>query len=175
MRISTFFFLLFIASSVFGQELAKMERIDSVSKSKDQIYADTKMFIAEYWKSAQNVIQNDDKENGVILVKGSMKESLVFMMNTHDYYYSYSVKFFMKEGRYRILLDNVKCSSAVCAGNSWPLVEFCDVCEYPGYGPTGMPKEAWAKLQLMIGKEFSNLFDGYSNYIKSTSITNADW
>ena len=64
------------------------EKIDSVNKTKLQIYTDTKMFIAEYWKSAQNVIQNDDKDAGVILIKGSTTKFCTFMLNTHTFIFS---------------------------------------------------------------------------------------
>ena len=66
--------LLFILGNIglsYSQTNFQWEKIDSVNKSKAQIYSDTKMFIAEVWKSANSVIQNDDKESGLILVKGS--------------------------------------------------------------------------------------------------------
>ncbi len=36
--------------------------------TKTHLYSATKMFIAEFWKSAKDVIQNDDKEAGIILI-----------------------------------------------------------------------------------------------------------
>jgi hypothetical protein len=71
----------------------KWEKMDSVSKTKAQIYTDTKMFISEAWKSAKDVIQNDDKDGGVILVKGISSPKINFMMNAYEYVYKYNVSF----------------------------------------------------------------------------------
>ncbi len=73
--------LFFIAASLItlssiAQVDFRWEKIDSVDKSKSQIYSDTKMAIAELWKSAQSVIQNDDKEGGMILVKGASRKAV---------------------------------------------------------------------------------------------------
>ena len=92
-----------VAILIFGQGFTqtnfKWEKVDSVAKNKAQIYSDTKMFIAEYWKSAQTVIQNDDKEGGMILVKGTTDYSFSPMwLVTSKYNYSYSVKF-LNEGQ----------------------------------------------------------------------------
>ena len=67
---------------LFSQTDFKWEKIDSVPKTKYQIYSDTKMFIAENWKSVQNVIQNDDKEAGLILVKGTTSIDMPFMLKS---------------------------------------------------------------------------------------------
>jgi len=80
---------LLIIASAFGQSTFRIERVDSVSKTKSQIYSDTKMFIAETWKSANDVIQNDDKENGMILIKGVTIQSKYYQMNDHKWFYSY--------------------------------------------------------------------------------------
>jgi hypothetical protein len=52
-----------------GQANFKWEVTDSSKKSASEIYSETKMFIAKTWKSSNEVIQNDDKEAGIILVK----------------------------------------------------------------------------------------------------------
>lgn len=61
---------IFIGFASFAQTNFKWEKIDSVAKTKSQLYSDTKMFIAETWKSSKDVIQNDDKEGGVLLIRG---------------------------------------------------------------------------------------------------------
>ena len=93
----------------------KWDKVDSVAKIKGQIYSDTKMFIAEFWKSAQNVIQNDDKEGGSILIKGASIQSKYFQMNDHTWTFSYTVKFMMKDNKCRIVIEDVYCQSARCA------------------------------------------------------------
>jgi hypothetical protein len=153
----------------------KWEKIDSVPKTKSQIYSDTKMFIAENWKSAQNVIQNDDKDAGMILLKGVNVQSRVFQMNEHKWTYSYVVKFFMKEGRYKIVIDNVTCVSAVCGAYNWPLIEACDSCEFPGYTKTSLNKERYTELLSSLKDELQRIVDKYEKSIKTPSQSNSDW
>lgn len=80
----------------------KWEITDLTLKTKSQIYGDTKEFIAETWKSAKDIIQNDDKDNGKILIKCICKVDYGI-----SYYFGYTVKFQMKDKKYRITLDNV--------------------------------------------------------------------
>ena len=70
-KLLMFIMLLICAVSLNAQTDLVYEKIDTISKNKDQIYSDTKMFIAENWKSAQSVIQNDEEG----LVKSTRKIS----------------------------------------------------------------------------------------------------
>ena len=96
---------------IFGQENFNWEKIDSTSKSKSQIYSDTKLFISEYWKSSKDVIQNDDKEGGIVLIKGTLSCFETYGLIKRHFVYSYNIKFFMKENKFRIVVDNVHCIS----------------------------------------------------------------
>ncbi len=157
---------------LFSQTDFKWEKIDSVTKTKDQIYSDTKMFIAENWKSAQNVIQNDDKEAGLILVKGTTSIDMPFMLNNHNYTYSHTAKFYMKDKKYRIIIEDVKCVSATCNGTiAWPLME-------PGqieYGKTGVPNKKAEEIMAILKSELQGIVDRYEAYLKTESINNSDW
>jgi hypothetical protein len=90
-------------------------KTDSIQKTKEQIYSATKMFIAETWKSSKEVIQNDDKDGGIILIKGKteinweqpVKTGMMKMTIFHDSWYSYNVTFRMKNSKYQIKIDNV--------------------------------------------------------------------
>ncbi len=155
-----------------AQDNFKWEKIDSVPKTKDQIYSDTKMFIAENWKSAQNVIQNDDKDAGIILVKGNTSIDITFMLNAHNYTYSHTAKFYMKDNKYRVIIEDVKCVSATCNGTiKWPLME-------PGvidYGTTGVPNKKAEEVMTILKNELQGIVDRYEAYLKSKSINNSDW
>ena len=157
----------------FAQTNFQWEKIDSISKAKAQIYSDTKMFIAEAWKSAQNVIQNDDKEAGMILVKGSSSQTLFFQMNSHTWTFSYTVSFFMKEKKYRIVINNVYCSSARCQQYEWPHIPCSDT--YPGWGKTSLKEDKYTVLMTTLKTELQNIVDSYEKYIKVPSKSNEDW
>ena len=64
--------VVFVFDFGFGQENFKWEKSDTIPKTKSQLYSNTKMFIAENWKSAKTVIQNEDIEAGIIFLKGKM-------------------------------------------------------------------------------------------------------
>lgn len=194
--------LLFVCFWGYSQANFKWEKIDSVAKSKEQIYSDTKMFIGETWRqgstainngqiamqvltgngqSTKNLspekhnIQNDDKEAGVILVKGEMEFNSNFMMNLHIYRYTYDIRFFMKDNKYKVIIENVHCVYAHCANYDWPLVEPCEGDDCPGYGKTGMPKEKYNELMASLKANLQGILDGYATYIKTPGVTKSDW
>ncbi len=162
---------LLFANINFAQTNFQWEKRDSVAKTKAQLYSDTKMFIAEEWKSAQSVIQNDDKEVGMILVKGLSSQTLFFQMNSHNWTFSYTVSFFMKENKYRILINNVSCTAARCQQNEWPHIICSDT--YPGWWETSLNEERYKQLMLALKTELQIIVDSYDKYIKSPS--KSDW
>lgn len=101
--------LIFAAS--FGQVNFKWEKTDSIPMTKSQLYSTTKMYIAEFLNSSNEaVILNDDKEAGVIFVRAFVD---IIAENHNIYTYDYNVTFKMKDGKYKLMIDNVHCSSAI--------------------------------------------------------------
>jgi hypothetical protein len=146
--------------------------IDSVAKTKAAIYSDTKLFIAETWNSAQNVIQNDDKEGGVILLKGIAKVSSTFQMNVHEYAYGYTVKLYQKEGKFRIVIENVHCESARCAGYEWPKVE---PTEDYSQNVGGVPAKKLEPMMLELKAHLQSIVDSYLVKIKKVDAEEGKW
>lgn len=172
--------LILIVNNVFSQTNFVWEKTDTITKSKSQIYSDTKMFIAETWKSSKAVIENDDKEGGNILIKGNVIKSDTYSMNVLEYVYGYTVTFRMKDNKYKITLDNVYCKSTNNTFN-WVLkkVEPFDGDNCPkmnsGLMSNGLPKKKMIALMASVKNELQSIFDNYSHYIKSPSKNNADW
>ena len=163
---------LILSNSLFAQKNFNWTATDSVQKTKAQIYSDTKLFIAETWKSAKEVIQNDDKDAGVILVKGKSIQHSIFQLNDHVYTYNYSVKFLFKENKYKISIENVKCESAIVAGNVWPLVEPTEITtERVG----GVPSKKLAEMMDSLKAELTSIVSSYEKNIKTQSQKNTDW
>lgn len=165
-----------IATLGFAQTNYKWDKVDSVAKTKAQIYSDTKMFIAEYWKSAQNVIQNDDKEGGMILIKGASIQSKSFQMNDHTWTFTYTVKFLMKDNKYRIVIEDVYCQSARCAQYEWPHMPVAET--YPsekGLRTTGVNEEKYLEIMKSLKQDLQGIVDNYEKYIKKASSTNGEW
>lgn len=164
-------------NNVFAQENFVWEKTDSVAKTKEQIYSDTKMFIAEYWKSAKSVIQNDDKEGGLILVKGIVMVSRVYALYPYEYTYSYNVTFRMKNSKYKITIDNVYCESANIGDvRKLKVVHPFEGDDAPdmksGLGG-GLPKKKLIEVMTELKNRLQMITDEYSEYLNKSH--NSDW
>ena len=167
--------ILFFQSTLllFGQENFYWEKIDSTNKSKSQIYSDTKLFIAEYWKSSKDVIQNDDKEGGVVLIKGTLSCFETYGLIKRHFVYSYNVKFFMKENKFRLIIDNVHCLSHTDMTDKY-VYECIEPVEKPTEKVAFMPIPKMELLMGCIKSEIQSIVDVYVTKIKSESKDSKD-
>jgi len=157
----------------FTQTTYQIVKIDSITKNKNEIYAITKMYIAETWKSSQDVIQNDDKDAGIILVKGLNIQHLVFQMNDHIWTFAYTVKFTFKDNKYRIVIDNIYNQSARCLTYEWPHLLISDT--YPGFKATAINEERYFIIMNALKTELQNIVYRYEKYLKTSSISTEEW
>ncbi|HOY32119.1 MAG TPA: DUF4468 domain-containing protein [Bacteroidales bacterium] len=155
-----------ISINIKAQENFKWEKTDSIAKTKAQIYSDTKMYIANVWKSAQSVIQNDDKEAGNIVVKG-LFESKHFFSPDVVYFYGYTVTFKMKDNRYKINIDNVHCDSYRGQCTMCVKIEPFEGDNFPRIGC--MVKKQVKEIMNGLKAHLGNIINDYDKYIKSPS------
>lgn len=169
--------LILIGFTTFGQTDFKWDVVtDSLNKEKSQLYSQTKLFISETWKSAQNVIQNDDKEAGIILVKGVNVQNLNYQLNDHRWTFSYSIKFLMKDNKCRIIIEDVYCSAARVGKYEWPHMPVAET--YPaskGLKTTGVNGERYLTIMASLKKELQSIADSYTDYVKNPLVNNSDW
>ena len=171
----TLFTVLYFSLS-FAQTNFIWDEKDSILKNKNEIYSITKMFISEYWKSANDVIQNDDKEGGMILLKGLTSHSLVYQMNDHKWTYSYNVKFLFKDNKYRIVIENIQCHSARCGIYEWPLMPISET--YPaekGLASTGVNEVRYLELMGLLKTDMQQIVDAYKTYLKNSKSNDEGW
>ena len=151
--------------------------IDSLDNSKSELYSKTKLFIGQTWKSAQNVIQSDDAESGVILVKGLSIQDVFYQMNNHRWTYAYSVTFMIKDNKCRIIVDNVYCDAARTGSYEWPRMPVADT--YPdskGLITTGVNEARYLELMSTLKAELQSMVNSYSNHVRKPLIEeNSDW
>lgn len=80
-----------------------VEVIEVPGKSKDELYVYSKIWIAENYNSANNVIQLDDKTAGKIIVKGIYS----YNMHTIAHKLYHTLEIYQKEGKVRISLTGL--------------------------------------------------------------------
>lgn len=81
----------------------RIESLDSTFTS-DQLYSKSKLFISESYKSSNDVIQLDDKANGIIVVKGIYH----WKYGNVDVTIYHTLKIFTKNGKYKIEISDFR-------------------------------------------------------------------
>jgi Domain of unknown function (DUF4468) with TBP-like fold len=168
-------FVLLMTTTVFCQSNFEWQIKDSVNKTKSEIYSITKQFIGTTWNSAQDVVQNDDKEGGVILVKGLTKSiNFVHLGATYAYTYSYNVTIKMKENKYLFEINNVRFHSTIGSSFDNKLViepHENEKCEYSNkkFG------EKCNQLMSSLKLELQEIADTFIKVMSSESISDGDW
>ena len=138
------------------------------------------MFIADNWKSAQNVIQNDDREGGNILVKGLTQTIRVNRgLMVSDFTFSYTIKFMFKDNKYKFVIEDVRCHSHWIPGSKGGEAACTIVSEtYPtekGFGLTGLASEKkYLDLMDNLKKDIQAIYDSYITYINKKSA-DSNW
>lgn len=169
-----FFFLLtvFISGSAFSQTGFKWEVTDTTSKSKAQLYSDTKAFIANHWKSAQHVIQNDDKEAGIIIIKGNSIQEFPLLFNNYTFVYNYTATFRFKDGKFRINIDDVYNDKAFAEKGTFKVekVEPFDIDVQPK-GGGNIPKKKKIEIMNALRSILQYTVNSYVASMKSESVT----
>jgi hypothetical protein len=154
----------------FGQTTEmNVDKIFESGETKDVLYSKSKMFISEMFKSANDVIQLDDKENGVILVKGVIKESFNYSMQTLDYYFSFTMKIYVKDNKYRVVISDVYNSSAPYKYNKLL------INNYRGAFNDNLPKSKYWELMESLSSSLNNFSLSFENYMKRVTLTNDGW
>jgi len=69
--------------------------------SKDLIYTRTKIWIAQTFNSAKAVINMDDKESGIIKVKGNYSEDTLLNKRVYTKTTQFNLFIYFKDGRYK--------------------------------------------------------------------------
>jgi hypothetical protein len=80
--------------------------------TKDQIYDQTKIYIAENFRSAKAVLEYENKESGTIIGNGNMKYPATGFeaMALSDWRANYTMRVDIKDGRYRCTFSNLRVS-----------------------------------------------------------------
>lgn len=91
-----------------AEPLTISEVIQVEGKSKAEIYSGLRIWVATTYKSAQKVIQMDDKESGTLIIKAifNYKKGGMFY-SAYEGHVSYTLKLQAKDGRFRAEMSNI--------------------------------------------------------------------
>jgi hypothetical protein len=116
------------------------------STSKDQLYTRAKRWFAETYKSAKDVIQLDDKENGEIIGKGLFNETLSVIGTKYDISVYEAVKIFIKDNKVKYeITDFVTEAAGNLYGANGPIESF-----NPNMGKKKFLEKVDTDVQAMI-------------------------
>lgn len=172
--------LLTTTLSLMAQDNLTFEKVietDSVGKA--MIFANINDWFASTYKSANDVIQMADKEAGIIVGNGSMSYSFGgFSYLCYEGYLKYTIKVYVKDNRYKIVLTNF--IHSVKAGNG-PQCALGVITTADVYTTTGMTKKyqnnVWNGLKDKAEKFSNEIFMSLENKTKDIKIEKAgsDW
>jgi hypothetical protein len=174
-----FFLLIFILMSLSSnaQDGFKWDRIDSVPKSKKELFSQTKMFIAEKWRSANHVIQNADEEAGIIVIKATYSNTKTVMVYAATVYFNYTAIFYVKDGKCRIVVENIYSTHTTRAGSTYD-VNMPIADKFPtekGMKLTNMTKSSYEEMMKELKIDISAIVDGYSEYLRISKNAPDKW
>lgn len=151
-------------------EYTEVIQLDTIYK-KDILYKNSKLFFADAFKSAKDVLQYDDREEGKVIGKGNLSiegaQSLFLSYFTEKWTVNFSLEIFSKEGkyRYRIYDFNISSRSVTSGGNSRDNISTFDLNIDQAYKETekGITKK-------MNRKMFAELIDRIKSTIAEIKI-----
>jgi len=154
-----------------AQDSFIFEKTAEINKTQSQLYSDTKRFIADHWKSSKAVIENDDKDGGVIQLKGNeIYKYNVGMGLSCEYIYDYTVRFRQKNNKYRIEIYDIVCTKAnqVGLGNSRevPLIQpFVGEPEKTQSAGKGLNKKKAKEMMDELRSKMNLIISEYAKFI----------
>ena len=147
---------------------------DSTKLTQDEIYAKAKLFIAETWNKPSEVIINDDKESGLILLRGIHIEEMYYQMNNHRWTFGYQIKFQMRDNQWRMVIDDISCTAAGVGVNVWPKLPMDGYPEEKGLRKTSMKEDRYVEIMSSLKSSVQALADRYKATMEAVPV-NDDW
>ena len=155
-------------------EIEYTEVVTVDSTSADKLYSRAKMSIAEMFKSAQNVIQNDDATNKQILIKGNIQADYNYNYNFGhcNGLVNFTMTLFCKDNRYKYSL---KPSLHECSGCKFNCSGGDLLNEKPACGGMTMTKGSWDEIKAKANTDFLALIETLKKKMVVDLNGGSDW
>jgi hypothetical protein len=175
-------FTIFILATIFSyaQDFSRLTKNDKTGLvtiteiielegfSKDAIYNKTKLWITQTYKSPQDVLQLDDKENGLIVIKAISEISPTYV------HYTFTIK--IKDGKIKLDTNHIYSDSSIGNANyGWGYAEEWIEGKANGYKqPKGSLKRLSNIANATVDHIYS-LYEGLEQSIKESLIDEEEW
>ena len=161
--------------------------------AKDELYAKIYQALVDVYVNAKNVIQMQDKENGVIVCKGiieytnSAMSSVNTIMGSHinvDEVIDYTIKIQVREGRYKVdiydmIVDEGLFSDSKCTMSDFLSATFYNTTYTSSFSKKKRSDKGYQTTRLLyILHELNQLYDLEESIYKKVSSTDSakdDW
>lgn len=163
-----------IDSTTSKISFVEIVKVDSLNK--DQIYNLSRQWFSQTFKSAESVLDLEDKDNGQLIGKGfsdiDLGKVVVKMW--------YTIQLFSKEGRYRLCITNITYETyAINAGTTYfPSTKYTSeelITDKNLYKSNGSPRSVNANYKRATLKEVEQLKTSVKSFIKKTPNKKNDW
>ncbi len=103
------------------------EVVQAEGKDKNELYSIYREWFVNWFKSAEDVLQMDDKENGILIGKGFQDITVVVFGMPLVEKLHYRVKFVLKDGRFKYIISNLSTQQYPYQYNNNPPKSPCEV------------------------------------------------
>lgn len=174
--------LLFLNLS-YGQKNFVWDSVYITKGTKIELFSKAKLVVAEVYNSANDVIQNNDPDAGIILLKGSttLDRSENLGVITINHVFTYTLKIMVKDDKYRIVLNDIY-NSKVFDNSSTPgyFIPIPVSEESIGFKRSSkkgyaISNEKHAILMSQLKIKFQILFRRISEEMNKDLIDNSGW
>lgn len=112
-KLKLILFILILSFKSNAQNNFKWETSGSIDKNKNEIYPFIKSYIHTTWYTTKDIIQRENKDSGIIVVKSGFKYVIKLFKSTSIVYYNYNLLFSIKGDKIKIRIDNVVCEKII--------------------------------------------------------------
>lgn len=182
MKKALFLCMLFFVATLQAQEPLSFEKvIQADSLKKDAIYNGLKEWVGMNFKSAKSVIEMDDKEAGILLLRplsNYKMKGLTYL--GFEGYLKYTIKLNIKDGRFKVVITNFEHSvlPGNCRDCNLGLITIDE--EYPykySFGAKGHMTKVWKDIKVKSELIALNYFEEISKikFKSNSSDSNDNW
>ncbi|MCL1933501.1 MAG: DUF4468 domain-containing protein [Candidatus Azobacteroides sp.] len=163
---------------VEGSDVVFTKVLENIPGTKDEIYTNVLNYMAVAYKSANDVIQQKDKDAGVVIGKGNfdvLKDGNIFTTTTYNC--NHTIRMDIKENRVRVMLSVNEYNVSIKDSKTTDRFDVKITETYPIVEKTKYNKKNYAKvfinLCLTVNKIFNNIESSLKN--ESTITSSNDW